>query len=145
MDNWAIRRAEPSDAEALATCIDAAYAELTTRIADLPRVSEGCTEDIAAHQVWVAHVGPDIIGGLVLVSQDGFLQIANVAVHPDHRGTGLGRAFMAQADDQAREQGYSELRLNTHVDIPENVQLYSHMGWLQTGRSGNKVSMKKAL
>ncbi len=35
------------------------------------------------------------------------------------------------------------LRLSTHVDMPENVRLYIHLGWEETGRTGNKVQMKK--
>jgi GNAT superfamily N-acetyltransferase len=145
MANWTIRRAENRDAEALSVCIDAAYGRYAARIADLPPVSADCAGEIAKFQVWVGEVAQELVGGLVLIPQDGFLRLANVAVHPDYRGAGLGRAFMALAEAQALEQGYRELRLTTHVDMPENVQLYAHLGWEQTGRDGNKVSMKKLL
>ena len=145
MGNWTIRRAEGRDADALSICIDAAYAEYAARIADLPPVSADCAGEIAKFQVWVAEAANDVVGGLVLVPQDGFMRLANVAVHPDHQGTGLGRAFMALAEAEASDQGYREMRLNTHVDIPENVQLYTHLRWEQTGRDGNTISMKKML
>lgn len=145
MGNWIIRRAEHRDAEALSACLDAAYAQYAARIADLPPVSADCADEIARFQVWLAEVANDVVGGLVLVPQDGFMRLANVAVHPDHRGAGLGRAFMELAEAEAREQGYVELRLNTHAKMPENIRLYGHLGWEQTARDGNKVFMKKML
>ena len=95
--------------------------------------------------MWVAEVASAVVGGLVLVPQDGFMLLANVAVHPDHRGAGLGRALMALAETEALRHGHRELRLSTHVDMPETVQLYAHLGWKETGRRGNKVSMSKML
>ena len=145
MRNWTIRRAERRDADALSKCIDAAYAHYAARIADLPPVSEDCAEEIARFQVWVAEVANDIVGGLVLVPQDGFMRVANIAVHPDRWGAGLGRALMALAETEALEQGFRELRLSTHMHMPENVRLYAHLGWKQTGGRGNKISMKKVL
>ncbi len=145
MGSWTIRRAEPRDASSLSTCIVAAYAHYAARIADLPPVSEDCAEEIARFQVWVAEVANVIVGGLVLVPGDGFMLLANVAVHPNHTGAGMGRALMALAETEALEQGYRELRLNTFVEMPENVQLYVHLGWEQTGRDGNKISMRKML
>ncbi len=145
MNDWSIRKAQLGDAEALASCIDAAYARYADRIMDLPPVSEGCAEDIARHQVWVAEVGAKLVGGLVLVARDGFLKLANVAVHPDHNGKGLGRVLIDLAEREARKQGYGELALNTHVAMPENIQLYKHLGWNETGRAGNTVSMMKTV
>ena len=65
MGNWTIRRAEHHDADALSTCIDAAYAEYAARIADLPPVSADCAEEIARFQVWVAEIANDIVGGMM--------------------------------------------------------------------------------
>lgn len=145
MTDWTIRRAEAGDAEALAACIDAAYAPYAERISDLPPVSANCAREIAHALVWVAERDGRIVGGLVLIPRDGYLQFANVAVHPDQQGTGLGRAFMELAEREAVSRRYSEMRLNTHADMTGNIRLYSRLGWRQTGRSGNTVSMSKAL
>ena len=145
MTNRVIRRAVPSDSDGLAACLDAAYAQYAARIADLPSMSADCAEDIARYQVWVAEAAGAIAGALVLIPEKGFMRLANVAVHPDHRGTGLGRELLALAETEAVRQGYDEMRLNTHVDMPENVALYTRLGWQQTGRDGNKVSMNKDL
>lgn len=93
----------------------------------------------------MAETANDIVGGLVLIPQDGFMLLANVAVHPDQKGTGLGRALMERAEAEARNQGHRELRLTTHAKMPENLSLYTHLGWEETGRGGSKVTMRKVL
>ncbi|MBO9434328.1 GNAT family N-acetyltransferase [Ruegeria sp. R13_0] len=141
--NPIIRPAQAADANALATCIDAAYGKYAERISDLPAVSDGCAQDIADNQFWVVVQSNEIIAGLVLVAGDGFMKLANLAVHPDHVGEGLGRKLIELSEREAKRQRFSEMRLNTHVDMPENVRLYQHLGWAEVSRSGNTVSMRK--
>ncbi|MDP6564012.1 MAG: GNAT family N-acetyltransferase [Alphaproteobacteria bacterium] len=143
MANWILRRADHGDADDLAACIDAAYARYAARITDLPPVSANCAEEIAKHQVWVAEIQNEIAGGLVMIPEDGFMLIANVAVHPDHMGAGLGRALIALAETESVDQGFRRMRLTTHVEMPENVLFYEHLGWEQDHRHGNKISMIK--
>ncbi len=145
MNGSRIRRAQIADAAAVASCIDAAYAKYADRIADLPPVSEGCAEDIANHQVWVAVKDNEIIGGLILVRQDKTMKLANVAVHPNHTGKGLGGDLIALAEREAMKQGFDELHLNTHAAMPENVRLYARLGWEEISRDGNTISMRKRL
>lgn len=142
---WSLRRAEPGDAEALAACLAAAYADAAARIPDFPSMSDGIAEDIARLDVRVAETAGRVVGGLVLAPADGFLKLVNVAVHPDARGTGLGRALLQAADSVARDLGFGEMRLNTHKDMPENVRLYARLGWQETGREGVTVAMRKML
>ena len=113
-----IRRATGRDADALARCMDATYAPYAERIDGLPSMSADCAEEIDKYDVWVAEVGAVIVGGLVLVPGDGFMLLANVAVHSDNRGAGIGRRLLALAETEAVRCGYAEMRLNTHVDMP---------------------------
>ncbi len=145
MAGWTIRRAEQGDADALAACIDAAYAPYAKRLSDLPPVSADCAGEIAKHQVWVAEIDGAIVGGLVLIPETGFMRLANVAVHPEQQGTGLGRALLTLADFESETQGYREMRLVTHTGMSENIRLYQRLGWRETERVGNKVSMKKPI
>lgn len=140
-----IRPAILPDAEALASCIDAAYAKYAHRLSDMPSVSDGCAEDILNLQVWVALRGDVVIAGLFLAPQDGFMKLANLAVHPNHAGKGIGRRLIELAEGEAKRQGFGEMRLNTHVGMPENIKLYSYLGWVETSRRGNTVSMRKQL
>ena len=145
MPNWTIRRAEKKDAAALADCCDAAYSIYAPRIADLPAVSDGIEDDIERNVVWVAARDNRVIGGLVLLPKEDHVVLANVAIDPSATGAGLGRAYMDLAEAETRKLGHEKLRLSTHVDMPENVLLYEHLGWYEIGRSGNKVHMEKSL
>ncbi len=145
MGKWQLRRAITSDVDALTSCIDAAYAVYADRVNDLPPVSEGIADDIATNRVWVAEIKNSVVGGLILVPKLDFLIVANIAVDPAYAGIGIGRALMELADIEGRTLELSELRLSTHIDMPENVTLYRHLGWAETGRSGNKVHMKKMI
>jgi GNAT superfamily N-acetyltransferase len=73
------------------------------------------------------------------------MKLANLAVHPDHVGKGLGRKLIELSECEAKRQGFCEMRLNTHVDMPENIRLYQYLGWAEVSRSGNTVSMEKYL
>ena len=145
MANWHIRRANLGDSAALSSCIDAAYSIYAARVTELPAVSEGIAGDIADHRVWVAEIDREIVGGIVLKVEDNRLIVANIAVHPTRTGLGIGRGLMARADTDCRTLGLHELRLSTHVKIPENVTLYTHLGWEEMGRTGNKVLMRSLL
>lgn len=142
---WTIRRAGEADADALAACIDAAYDRYVRRISDLPAVSEGCAQDIATHLVWVACVRDNIIGGAILMAGRTGAKLANIAVHPDYNGQGVGRALMTQAEAKARALGFKEMQLRTHVGMPGNIALYLHLGWEEVARTGTTVTMRKAL
>ena len=145
MADFAIRPAVAADARALAGCIDAAYAGYAGTIADLPDVSAGLDDDIRDNLVWIAELDSRIVGGAVLAIAEPVATLANVAVHPDAGGRGLGRALIETAERHARHAGCTELRLATHIDMPANVALYARFGWRETKRRGNKVLMSKPL
>ncbi len=52
---------------------------------------------------------------------------------------------MMLAEQEAARRGFAEMRLNTHVGMPENIQLYARNGRSEVSRKGNTVTMKKAL
>ena len=101
------------------------------------------------HQVWVAEAEQQIIGGLVLIAEEDYLLLDNIAVHPDHQGRGVGRALLELADAEASSQGYRELRLYTHETMTENIALYARNGWVETHREHQsgyaRVFMRKRL
>ncbi|MEX0284380.1 MAG: GNAT family N-acetyltransferase [Paracoccaceae bacterium] len=140
-----IRSAIVDDAPALTACVTRAYAAYETRIPDLPDVAAGLEQDIADHVVWVAERDGAILGGIVLILGTETATLANVAVDPDARGLGVGRHLITTAEDTCRQRGIPALILSTHVEMPENLRLYEHLGWQVTGQSGNKVHMTKKL
>lgn len=145
--SWTIRKAGVSDAEALAECMHAAYMIYTSRLGGktLPPMTVDYEEEIRSYPVWVAESDGTLVGGLILMPEDDYMTIANVAVHPQFQGHGLGRGLMALGEAEAKRQGYSELRLATHALLTENLSLYSHLGWSETGRDEYRVYMRKTI
>ena len=140
-----IRRAVGADADALTSCISAAYAGYFQAGIDLPDVSAGVAEDIAAHLVWVHETGADITGGIFVSHQGAEAHLMNLAVHPDHMGKRIGSALIDTALAHLVDLGVCEVHLATHKDMPDNVSLYEHLGWRVTGRDGAKVLMTRTL
>jgi ribosomal protein S18 acetylase RimI-like enzyme len=130
-----LRRASAADAEAIAELVDAAYRPYVERIGMLPGpMTEDYDEVIRARQVTVAERGETLAGVLVTgADPDGFF-IHNVAVHPDQRGTGLGRRLLELAESQARRAGYGEIRLYTHEGLTESRALYERIGYAEYER-----------
>jgi len=71
---------------------------------------------------------------LVSMKKGDHLLLDNIAVHPAHRGQGLGGQLLALADSEAARLGYRQLRLYTHVRMTENVALYQAKGWVIFGQ-----------
>lgn len=43
------------------------------------------------------------------------------------------------------ERAITRLILRPYAQIPENLSLYAHLGWRETGRSGNTIQMERIL
>lgn len=123
---------------------------------DVPRI--GCrpqpmTADygrlIADGAVHVADDEGQIVGVLVLHTEETALLIENIAVRPDQQGSGLGSRLLAFAEDQARALHLRTLRLYTHERMTENQRFYRARGFVETGRRTEgafaRVFMSKAL
>ena len=125
----------------------AAYAVYGARLDGrlLPPMNVDYSEEIRSYPVWVAESEGSLVGGLILTFEEDWMAVANVAVHPKFQGNGLGRALMVFGANEAQRQGYSELRLATHVLLTENISLYSHLGWSEIGRDEDRVYLKKEL
>ena len=50
---------------------------------------------------------------------------------------------MRFAETKAKDNGYSELRLATHILLIENVSLYLYLGWTEIDQDEVRVYMKK--
>ncbi|SLN56536.1 acetyltransferase [Roseovarius albus] len=140
-----IRSAKARDVAGLTVCIDLAYARYAKLGVKLPPVSEGVAEDIRDHHVWVADDAGQIIGGLILMISEGSSKLANVAVHPDHGGRGIGRLLIDSAIDASKAAGCHSITLVTHAAMPDNIHLYEHLGWRKTGAMDHKVFMSRPI
>lgn len=132
---YALRPADGSDAPQVTELVEAAYGHYVERLGMLPRPM---TDDYAAviegAQVTVAERRGAIVGVIVLaVTGEGFV-IENVAVHPAHRGIGLGGALLAFAEAEARRAGADCVCLYTHEKMTENLAIYARAGYAEFDR-----------
>jgi GNAT superfamily N-acetyltransferase len=135
LGTYSFRSAEAPDASRVAELVDAAYRHYVERIGILPGpMTDDYAEVIRNRQVTIAEHHGAIVGIIVLtVTDEGFL-IDNVAVHPDHRGTGLGRAFLEFAEAEAERAGFDSVYLYTHEKMTENLALYTRVGYVEYDR-----------
>ena len=119
----------------MAKLVAAAYGHYVERIGGPPGpMTDDYAEVIRDRQVTVAERRGAIVGVIVLtVTDEGFL-IDNVAVHPAHRGTGLGRALLELAEAEAWRAGFDSIYLYTHEKMTENLVLYSRIGYVEFDR-----------
>ena len=64
---------------------------------------------------------------------DGFL-IENVAVLPELRSRGIGRALLIRAEQEARTRGHGSLYLYTNEKMVENIAMYERNGYVEYAR-----------
>jgi ribosomal protein S18 acetylase RimI-like enzyme len=131
-----IRRARPADRAAVEAIVNAAYAAYIERIGKKPGpMLDDYGPLIEAGAVSVVEQPAGVIAALVvLVEKPGHLLLDNIAVDPQRQGQGLGRRLVAFAESEARRRGHDELRLYTHLTMTENIALYRHLGFVETGR-----------
>jgi N-acetylglutamate synthase-like GNAT family acetyltransferase len=114
-ETYSLRSAEAADGSRVAELVDAAYRHYVERIGMLHGpMTNDYADVIRNRQVTVAERQGAIVGIIVLtVTDEGFL-VDNVAVHPSHRGTGLGRALLQFAEAEAQRAGFDAIYLYTH-------------------------------
>jgi ribosomal protein S18 acetylase RimI-like enzyme len=59
------------------------------------------------------------------------LNVHDLAVHPAHRGKGLGRALLAEAEAQARQRGCCKLTLEVQDNNNRARVLYARFGFTE--------------
>lgn len=111
----------------------------------LPPMEADYLSEIKNYPTWVIESEGSILGGLIMVFENDQASIANIAVDPRFQGQGIGGALMKFAESKANENSFSELHLATHVLLIENISLYQHLGWEETGRDETRVFMKKEI
>lgn len=130
-----LRPAEAADVPRLTELVDAAYGPFVERIGRPPRpMTDDYEEVVRDKKVIVAESDGEIVALLVLeVTEEGFL-VNNVAVDPSLQGSGVGRALLERAEDEARSAGFESIYLYTHEAATENLEMYARVGYVEYDR-----------
>ena len=70
---------------------------------------------------WLAQADEHPVGFLVAETLDSSLFIAELSLHQEWQGKGIGRRLICYVAEQAREKGYTSLTLTTFRDVPWNA------------------------
>ena len=140
-----MRKATIEDAAGLGECMASAYSAYQERMGGLrlPPQDADYASEISNYPCWVVESDGRVLGGLIMVFESGKASIANIAVAPSAQGQGIGGKLMQFAETEASARGFSALHLTTHTLLAENLALYRHLGWQETGREASKVHMRK--
>ncbi len=74
-------------------------------------------------------------GGMLIAVDEG--QITNIAVHPDHRGQGLGLAIVEALIKHAKAERLANITLEVRVSNLPAISLYHKVGFTEIGRRKN--------
>ena len=136
-----IRPGGPDDAEAVARVHvetwQAAYAHALPA-GELAALS--VEERAKGHRLWpptfVAEIAGEIIGfvGVGASRQPGADgELFTIYVHPDHWGTGVGRALIEAGEEELRKLGHRDAILWVLGDNPRARRFYEFAGWAADG------------
>jgi len=133
--NPIVREAIASDANAVKSCVIAAFEIYTTRIGKPPApMLLDFPAEIESRHVWLAESNGEVVGVLVQYeTQQGFY-IDTVAVVPHLQGTGIGKALLQFAEQEALRRGYDSIYLCTNVKMTENQVFYPRIGYVEYER-----------
>lgn len=132
MTGVSLRPATATDVPRLTELVQAAYGHYVDRIGGPPGpLTDDYAEVVRTNRVTVAQRGGEIVGLIVLDLGVRALVINNVAVHPSHQGSGVGRTLLQHAEATARAAGLDWVHLYTHELMTENLALYSRLGYTE--------------
>lgn len=124
-----LRQAAATELDALTTLDACAFAPLW-------RYSRRQMQDaLDAGPVLVAQVGDQLVGYMAFQFLEETCLLVRLAVHPDWRGRGIGRALFGEALLQAQRHGCMRALLNTQASNQRAKDIYHAFGFRPTGES----------
>ena len=130
-----IREASASDADAVKACVVAAFEIYIERIGKPPApMLLDFPAEIEARHVWLGESHGEVVGVLVQYETKQGFYIDTVAVHPHLQGTGVGKALLQFAEQEALRHGYDSIYLCTNAKMTENQIFYPRIGYVEYER-----------
>jgi DNA-binding MarR family transcriptional regulator/N-acetylglutamate synthase-like GNAT family acetyltransferase len=131
-----IERVDPAS-PAARWCVSRYYAELAVRFEEgfdpgqsIPADDDELRPPHGAFLVASVDGEPAACGALKTISP-GFGSLKRMWVADSMRGLGLGRRMLGALEDQARELGFTTLRLETNRALTEAISLYRNSGYME--------------
>ena len=130
-----IREASTSNVDAVKSCVVAAFDIYTERIGKPPApMLLNFPAEIEARHVWLAELSGQVVGVLVQYETEQGFYIDTFAVDPHLQGTGIGKALLQFAEQEALRRGYDSIYLCTNVKMTENQIFYPRIGYIEYER-----------
>ena len=141
MPGYEIRRGPVADWDALHALLGTCFAFMEGRI-DPPSSLAAMTPDSlrrkAEAETLVTLWDREILAACGYLRDTGrSVYLGKLAVHPDHRGRGLLRRMVAEADAMARALGRPVLELGTRVELTENHATFARLGFAEVARTAH--------
>ena len=133
-----IRRAQVTDAEAIAECLAESFALHRDQYtpgayADTVLDSDGVLRRLREMLLFVAISDGEIVGtiGCVVNGSEGHLR--GMAVLPDWQGTGVALALLQTAETELKKNGCGRVTLDTTAPLMRAVRFYVKNGYSASG------------
>lgn len=98
------------------------------------------TRDPERDRIWLAEAEGQIVGSIAIIGKPGErVQLRWFILHPDYRGSGLGKNMLDQAIEYCREKGFKKVLLETTSDQEKAIRMYSKMGFRKVAEQTNEV------
>lgn len=111
-------------------------------IIDPPSSAKRLTAPLLQHkavqeQGFVVTEDGTLLGCMFCKPEPDSLYIGKFAVHPDAQGRGIGRRLLQAAEDQAKQLGLDELRLETRIELTGNHRRFAGWGFVRTAEKSH--------
>ena len=144
---FAIRRANPEDADAILACLGAAFESYCTQytpesFSDTVLDSRTIRRRMHEMCVLVAISEGQVVGtiGCRVSGAEGHLR--GMAVFPDWQGTGVAAALLETAEAELRNNGCSYVTLDTTEPLKRAIRFYERSGYSATGQVSDFFGMR---
>jgi GNAT superfamily N-acetyltransferase len=134
-----IRRAQVTDAEAIAGCLSAAFAQhrdeyTAGAYADTVLNSDGVRRRLREMCLFVAISDGEMVGtiGCMVNGSEGHLR--GMAVLPDWQGAGVALALLQTAEAELKKNGCGHVTLDTTAPLMRATRFYETNGYSASGR-----------
>jgi tRNA threonylcarbamoyladenosine biosynthesis protein TsaE len=111
----------------------------------LDETLESVSEALDAHGgLLVEHEGRPV-GALLLEPRGRLLGLRRVGVLDSVRGLGVAAQMATRAESIAAARKFGGLEIEARVELPRTVEFWRRLGYVESGRNGNRLNMLKML